>query len=211
MVDNDNDDDDGGGGGAEIIDDDFLDDDDDDDTDNFINLASSSASAEGFDVDDIQQQKPEPLSVDLLGMDYTGQNDNDDSKSNDFNVNSQEIKKLRLSSSSSSSTKTMLPSSSLPLLLSSSATEALSSRTMIERSNRLLSAGFHVVGSVIEFHVAYIECLQIIDKDSINNRYQMRDNDICTNLSVSFDLGTFGNPQSYECNHIWSKYFILLF
>ncbi|KAH7644990.1 hypothetical protein HUG17_0528 [Dermatophagoides farinae] len=52
----------------------------------------------------------------------------------------------------------------------------------------------------------YIECLQTIDKELVNNnRFQMRDNDVCTNLSVSFDLGTFGNPQSYECNHIWSK------
>nr|XP_046919131.1 uncharacterized protein LOC124499288 [Dermatophagoides farinae] len=203
--------------GADIIDDDFAD--DDDNADNFINLASSSASAEGFDDnhDKQQQQKPQSLSVDLIGSDYMGQvirndNDNDDDddddvdvdddnlKSSDFNINGRQTKQnLRLSS------KTMLPSSSSPLL-SASATEALSSRTMIERSNRLLSAGFHVVGSVIEFHVAYIECLQTIDKELVNNnRFQMRDNDVCTNLSVSFDLGTFGNPQSYECNHIWSK------
>lgn len=74
---------------------------------------------------------------------------------------------------------------------------------LVERSNRLLSAGFHVVGSVIEFHVAYIECLQQADKNLVNGRYRIYGDGVCVNLSVSFDMGSFGDRFAYECNYIW--------
>ena len=77
---------------------------------------------------------------------------------------------------------------------------------LVERSNRMLSAGFHVVGSVIEFHIAYIECLQQADKNVFTNRYRIYEDARCVNLSVSFDLGTFGDRYAYECNYIWGMY-----
>ena len=79
---------------------------------------------------------------------------------------------------------------------------------IVERSNRLLSAGFHVVGSVIEFHIAYIECLQKATKNTHTKRYKILEDSVCTNLSVSFDLGSFGDRLAYECSHIWSKYLL---
>lgn len=91
-----------------------------------------------------------------------------------------------------------------------SSSSSSSSRTarvvLVERSNRLLSAGFHVVGSVIEFHVAYIECLQQADKNVINGRYRVYGDGVCVNLSVSFDMGSFGDRFAYECNYIWGMF-----
>ena len=93
---------------------------------------------------------------------------------------------------------------------SSSSSSSSSSRSarvvLVERSNRLLSAGFHVVGSVIEFHVAYIECLQQADKNVLNGRYRVYGDGVCVNLSVSFDMGSFGDRFAYECNHIWGRW-----
>lgn len=77
--------------------------------------------------------------------------------------------------------------------------------SLVRRSNRLLSAGFHVVGSVIEFHIAYIECLQSADKNLETNRYHIRNDGVCANLSVSFDVGSFGDKPGFECNYFWSK------
>lgn len=79
--------------------------------------------------------------------------------------------------------------------------------SLVRRSNRLLSAGFHVVGTVIEFHIAYIECLQSADKNLETNRYHIRNDGVCANLSVSFDVGSFGDKPGFECNYFWSKLF----
>lgn len=76
----------------------------------------------------------------------------------------------------------------------------------IHKTNKLLSVGFHVVGSVIEFHVAYIECLQVADKNLDTGRFYVHPGGAaCTNLSVSFDLGSFGDRMGYECNYMLGK------
>ncbi|KAJ6216057.1 hypothetical protein RDWZM_010557 [Blomia tropicalis] len=73
---------------------------------------------------------------------------------------------------------------------------------IMKMCKRMLSAGFHVVGSGIEFHIAYIECLQQADKNILTDRYRVYGNGVCVNLSVSFEIGSFGDRLAYECNYI---------
>ncbi|KAI2800839.1 hypothetical protein BLOT_012411 [Blomia tropicalis] len=48
-------------------------------------------------------------------------------------------------------------------------------------------------------------CLQQADKNILTDRYRVYGNGVCVNLSVSFEIGSFGDRLAYECNYIWSK------
>lgn len=76
----------------------------------------------------------------------------------------------------------------------------------IEIATRQLSVGFHVVAQLIEFHVAYIECLQPAEKNPATERFRVHSEPRCVNLSVSFDLGSFGDRAGFECSHIWGRF-----
>ena len=136
----------------------------------------------------------------LVNNDDDNDDDDDDDDNNDDDNNNDNNNVMEKGDETNSRSKGSITTSTM-----STTNRRRSRLVMVERSKRMLSAGFHVVGSGIEFHIAYIECLQQADKNILTDRYRVYGNGVCVNLSVSFEIGSFGDRLAYECNYIWSK------